>query len=72
MLRDASAALSQVDIDELDPQEQVDHARAAGPGGADAVRADRDPRAEWNPLVHNPAALLHALISRPFAPPRSG
>ena len=23
---------------------------------------------EWNPLQHNPGALLHALIARPFAP----
>ncbi len=69
MLRDATAALSQVDIDELDPQEQVDHAILQARVERALFEYTEVREHEWNPLAHNPGPLLHALIARPFAPP---
>ncbi len=68
MLRDASAALSQVDYELLDQAERVDHAVLSAL--VERVLFERtEVRAhEWNPLVHNPGVLLDTLISRPFAP----
>lgn len=68
LLRDAADALSEVDPDALDPQEQVDHAILSARVdralfGLTEVRAH-----EWNPLAHNPGALIYELIARPFAP----
>jgi hypothetical protein len=68
MLRDASAALSQVDIDALDAQEQVDHAVLLARVERALFERTDIREAEWDPLVHNPGTLLHDLISRPFAP----
>ena len=68
MLRDASAALTQVDLDLLDPQEQVDHAVLLARVERMLFERTEIREHEWNPLVHNPATLLNALISRPFAP----
>ena len=68
MLRDASAALSQVDIDALEEQEQVDHAVLLARVERMLFERTEVREHEWNPLVHNPGALLHDLISRPFAP----
>ena len=68
MLRDASAALSQVDVDELDAQDQVDHAVLLARVERMLFERTEIREHEWNPLVHNPGTLLHGLISRPFAP----
>jgi hypothetical protein len=68
MLRDASAALSQVDVDELDVQDQVDHAVLLARVERMLFERTEIREHEWNPLVHNPGTLLHGLISRPFAP----
>ncbi len=68
MLRDASAALSQVDIDALDQQAQVDHAVLLARVERALFERTEIREHEWNPLVHNPGGLLHDLISRPFAP----
>ncbi|MER7275410.1 DUF885 domain-containing protein [Dactylosporangium sp. NPDC000244] len=68
MLRDASAALSQIDVDELDPQDQVDHAVLLARVERMLFERTEIREHEWNPLVHNPGTLLHGLISRPFAP----
>jgi Bacterial protein of unknown function (DUF885) len=69
MLRDAETALSEVDVEALDRDEQVDHAVLFGL--VDGLLFERTVlRAhEWDPLLHNPGELLHALVSRPFAPP---
>jgi uncharacterized protein (DUF885 family) len=68
MLRDAAHALSQVDADVLDPADRVDHEILSSIVDREIFeRADLREH-EWNPLVHNPGALLHALMSRPFAP----
>ncbi|GAA3266938.1 DUF885 domain-containing protein [Dactylosporangium vinaceum] len=68
MLRDAAAALSQVDVDELEPQDQVDHAVLLARVERMLFERTEIREHEWNPLVHNPGSLLHGLISRPFAP----
>jgi len=68
MLRDASAALTQVDLDTLEPQEQVDHAVLLARVERMLFERTEIREHEWNPLVHNPGGLLHGLISRPFAP----
>jgi len=69
MLRDATAALSQIDLDELDPQERVDHAILQARVERALFEYAEVREHEWNPLAHNPGPLLHALIARPFAPP---
>ena len=69
MLREASAALSQVDDDELHPQERVDHAILLATVERELFEYTEIREHEWNPLVHNPGPLLYALIARPFAPP---
>jgi len=68
MLRDASAALSQVDIDALDAESAVDHAVLMA--RVDRALFERTDIREstWSPLAHNPGSLIHDLASRPFAP----
>jgi hypothetical protein len=68
MLRDASVALSQVDEDELGPQERVDHAILQARVERELFEQTEVREHEWNPLEHNPGQLLYALIARPFAP----
>ncbi|HEX6497985.1 MAG TPA: DUF885 domain-containing protein [Micromonosporaceae bacterium] len=68
MLRDASAALSTVDVDLLDPEEQVDHAVLSALVERRLFEYTEVREHEWNPLEHNPGPLLYALIARPFAP----
>jgi uncharacterized protein (DUF885 family) len=68
MLRDASSALSQVDIDALGPQEQVDHAVLLARVERALFERTEIREHRWNPLVHNPGGLLYDLIARPFAP----
>src|SRR6266540_3675530 len=64
MLRDAAHALSQVDADTLDLADRVDHEILSSIVDREIFeRADLREH-EWNPLVHNPGALLHALMSR--------
>ena len=68
MLRDAADALSGLDADELSPAEQVDHALLSSIVERGLFELANVREHEWNPLAHNPAPLLHALLSRPFAP----
>jgi len=68
MLRDASDALSQVDIDALPPAERVDHNLLSSMVEAYLFDLTELRTYSWNPLQHNPGGLLHALIARPFAP----
>src|SRR5262245_18013288 len=68
MLRDASAALSQVDTDDLGPQEQVDHAVLLALVERAMFELTEIREHEWNPLRHNPGGLLYPLIARPYAP----
>src|SRR5688500_8368242 len=50
MLRDASAALSQVDIDALQPQQQVDHAVLLARVERMLFERTEVREHEWNPL----------------------
>src|SRR5262249_5900217 len=68
MLRDAADALSQVDIDALDQQEQVDCQILMSRVDRKLFEHNEIREHGWNPLTHNPGSLLHELIARPFAP----
>jgi hypothetical protein len=68
MLRDGTDALSGLDTDDLQPQEQVDHAILSAMVERSLFELTQVREHEWNPLEHNPGPLLHALLSRPFAP----
>ncbi|MBU2668799.1 DUF885 domain-containing protein [Actinoplanes bogorensis] len=68
MLRDATDALSGIDADALDPEDQVDHAMLSAMAERGLFELGDIREHEWNPLEHNPGPLLHALISRQFAP----
>jgi hypothetical protein len=68
MLREAADALSQVDIEALDTEDAVDHAALMSLVERAHFELTGVREHEWNPLEHNPGALLYALISRPFAP----
>ncbi|GAA1601970.1 DUF885 domain-containing protein [Actinoplanes couchii] len=68
MLRDAADALSGVDPDGLDAEEQVDHAILSARVERELFELTDVREHEWNPLRHNPGPLLHGLIARPFAP----
>ncbi|GLW31412.1 DUF885 domain-containing protein [Actinoplanes regularis] len=68
MLRDAADALSGVDADGLDAEDQVDHAILTAQVERRLFEFTEIREHEWNPLEHNPGPLLHGLLSRPFAP----
>ena len=68
MLRDAADALSGIDDDALEPEDQVDHAMLSAMAERGLFELGDIREHEWNPLEHNPGPLLHALISRQFAP----
>ncbi|WIM97259.1 DUF885 domain-containing protein [Actinoplanes oblitus] len=69
MLRDAADALSGIDADALDAEEQADHAILTAQVERGLFELTDVREHEWNPLEHNPGPLLHGLLSRPFAPP---
>lgn len=68
MLRDAADALSGIDADGLEPEEQADHAILGALVEQRLFELTEVREHEWNPLEHNPGPLLHGLLSRPFAP----
>jgi hypothetical protein len=68
MLRDAADTLAGIDPDAFDTQDQVDHAILSALVERRLFELTDVRGHEWNPLQHNPGPLLHALLSRPFAP----
>ncbi|MEU1604738.1 DUF885 domain-containing protein [Micromonospora matsumotoense] len=68
MLREAADALAEVDADSLDVEEQVDHALLSALVDRELFELSEIRAFEWDPLVHNPGPLLHALLARPYAP----
>ncbi|MGC4809298.1 DUF885 domain-containing protein [Micromonospora sp. DT228] len=68
MLSDAANALSELDPDSLDVDAQVDHALLSSFVDRELFELTEIRSHEWDPLVHNPGPLLHALLARPFAP----
>ncbi|AGL14596.1 DUF885 domain-containing protein [Actinoplanes sp. N902-109] len=68
MLRDAADALSGIDPDTFDQQDQADHAILSALVERGIFELTDVREHEWNPLEHNPGPLLHTLIARPFAP----
>jgi hypothetical protein len=68
MLRDAADALAGAEPDESDTAASVDHAILTALVERGLFELTDIREHEWNPLEHNPGPLLHALLSRPFAP----
>ena len=68
MLVDAASVLCEIDADSLDVEEQVDHALLAALVDRELFELTEIRAHEWNPLAYNPGPLLHALVSRPYAP----
>ncbi|PZG15454.1 DUF885 domain-containing protein [Micromonospora craterilacus] len=68
MLVDAASVLCEIDSDALDVAEQVDHALLAALVDGELFELTEIRSHEWNPLTYNPGPLLHALVSRPYAP----
>ncbi|GAB7048558.1 DUF885 domain-containing protein [Catenuloplanes indicus] len=68
MLIDAGNALAQLDVDGLDPEDQVDHAILTTMVERRLLELTEIREHEWNPLLHNPGPLLHGLMARRFAP----
>ncbi|MEV4845556.1 DUF885 domain-containing protein [Micromonospora matsumotoense] len=68
MLKEAADALAEVDADSLDVEEQVDHALLSALVDRELFELSEIRAFEWDPLVHNPGPLLHALLARPYAP----
>ncbi|WBB77446.1 DUF885 domain-containing protein [Micromonospora sp. WMMD882] len=68
MLRDAAHALAEVDPESLSVDESVDHAMLSALVDRELFESTEIRAYEWDPLRHNPGALLHALIARPYAP----
>ena len=52
------------------PAERVDHEQLLSLVERALFELTEVREHEWNPLAHNPGALLHALVARPFAPGR--
>ena len=68
MLSDAANALSELDPDSLDVEEQVDHALLTSFVDRELFELTEIRSHEWDPLRHNPGPLLHPLLARPYAP----
>jgi hypothetical protein len=68
MLRDAADALAGIDPDAFGQQDQVDHAILSAVVERGLFELTDVREHEWSPLEHNPGPLLHALVSRGFAP----
>ncbi|GIJ28616.1 hypothetical protein Vqi01_37780 [Micromonospora qiuiae] len=68
MLVDAASALCEIDPDSLEIDERVDHALLATLVDRHLFELTEIRAHEWDPLVHNPGPLLHALVARPYAP----
>ncbi|MEU0547407.1 DUF885 domain-containing protein [Micromonospora sp. NPDC005979] len=68
MLTDAANALSELDPDALDVDEQVDHALLTSFVDRELFELTEIRSHEWDPLAHNPGPLLHPLLARPYAP----
>ncbi|MEV2237085.1 DUF885 domain-containing protein [Micromonospora sp. NPDC049891] len=68
MLVDAASALVEIDPDALDVEERVDHALLSALVDRELFELTEIRGHEWDPLAHNPGPLLHALLSRPYAP----
>lgn len=68
MLREASHALAEIDIDDLDDDDAVDLELLTGKVSAALFNVTELREHEWNPLVYNPGALLNTLLLRQSAP----
>jgi uncharacterized protein (DUF885 family) len=67
-LRESADVLHEVDPDVLAPEDAVDLELLSSAVDARFFELTETRDHEWNPLVHNPGTLFHALIAREFAP----
>lgn len=68
-LREDADALVEIDPDDLGPEDAVDVQLLASAVDERLFALTELREHEWNPLVHNPGALLDGLLTREFAPP---
>ncbi|SHN46339.1 DUF885 domain-containing protein [Cryptosporangium aurantiacum] len=68
-LREDADALAEIDVDDLGPEDAVDTQLLASAVDQRLFALTELREHEWNPLLHNPGALLDGLITREFAPP---
>ncbi|MFI5955330.1 DUF885 domain-containing protein [Cryptosporangium sp. NPDC051539] len=68
-LREDADALAELDVDDLGPEDAVDAQLLASAVDQQLFALTELREHEWNPLVHNPGALLDGLLTRDFAPP---
>lgn len=67
-LRADADALAELDLDDLGPEDAVDAQLLAAAVDERLFALTELREHEWNPLVHNPAALIDGLLTREFAP----
>jgi len=68
-LREDADALAEIDVDDLGPEDAVDAQLLASAVDERLFALTELREHEWNPLLHNPGALLDGLLTREFAPP---
>ncbi len=68
LLRTQLAQLDALEPASLGPDDAVDAAVLRAALAADLLDLDEIAEAEWNPMLHNPGAGVHSLLSRDFAP----
>ena len=68
LLRTQLAVLDALEPASLGPDDAVDAAILRAALAAELLELDEIAEAEWNPMLHNPGAGVHSLISRDFAP----
>ncbi|GAA3391514.1 DUF885 domain-containing protein [Cryptosporangium minutisporangium] len=68
-LREDADALAEIEVDDLGPEDAVDAQLLASAVDQRLFALTELREHEWNPLLHNPGALLDGLITREFAPP---
>jgi len=68
LLRTQLAELDALEPASLGPDDAVDAAILRAALAAELLELDEIAEAEWNPMLHNPGAGVHSLISRDFAP----
>ncbi|TQS40511.1 DUF885 domain-containing protein [Cryptosporangium phraense] len=68
-LREDADALAELDVDDLGPEDAVDAQLLSSAVDQQLFALTELREHEWNPLLHNPGALLDGLLTRNFAPP---
>jgi uncharacterized protein (DUF885 family) len=67
-LREDADALAEIDVDDVGPEDAVDVQLLASAVDQRLFALTELREHEWNPLLHNPGALIDGLLARDFAP----